>query len=166
MLRKYNTVNFIVTYKKTSIQVFRLLGEYIRVSVQRMSLSLIILLRLAEMVPVTLPRYILQICHPHASWLPIVLCDQLLEPLHDAFFNFRSVDFHNQFHWNFQPPFTAQLSGDLPWFLFTISTPTIPPLYVYHLVLGRSSETNGNIRTCSREGDPYLKTDWQRHRVE
>ena len=133
MLRKYNTLNFIVTYIKTSIQVFRLPGEYIRVSIQRMSLFLIILLRLAELVPVTLPQYSLQICHPHACWLPI----------DDALCNFRSVDFCNQFHWNFQPPFTAQLSGDLRWFLSTISTPTIPPLYVYHLVFGRSSETNG-----------------------
>ena len=117
VLRKYNTLNFIVTCIKTSIQVFRLLGEYIRVSVQRMSLFDIIWLRLAELVPVTLPQYSLQICHRHACWLPIVLCDQLLEPLHDAFFNFRSVDFRNQFNWNFQPSFTEQLSGDLRWSL-------------------------------------------------
>ena len=146
-----------------------------------MSLFLIILLRLAELVPVTLPQYSLQICHPHACWLPI----------DDALCNFRSVDFRNQFHWNFQPTFTAQLSGDLRWFLSPISTPTIPPLYVYHLVFGRSSETNGvgkqhwwdwgrgNIPTCSWEdnliawrspwkhwGDPYLKTNCQHHRVE
>ena len=115
-----------VTYTKTCIQVFRLLGVHIRDSVQRMSLFLIIWLRLS---PVTLPQYSLQICHRHACWLPIVLCNQLLEPLHDPFVIFRSVDFRNRFHWNFQPP--------------TISTPRISPLYVYNLVFGRSSETNG-----------------------
>ena len=36
---------------------------------------------LTELVPITLPKYSLQICHLH---LAIVLCDQLLEPLQDG----------------------------------------------------------------------------------
>ena len=130
--------NFIVTYTKTSIQLFRLLGVYIRDSVQRMSLFVIIWLRLS---PVTLPQYSLQICHRHACWLPmfsVISClSFFMIPSLFSEASISAIDFTGIS----SPPCTSKWRSSLVF--STISTPTIPPLYVYNLVFGRSWETNG-----------------------